>query len=83
VAEFLLPTRYRLAPTAAEARNLFFWRRIEWREVKRVYLAQEEIKLSPLLRPGRQEAFRGVLLRCEANQERVLEAIRKFRDAAA
>ena len=34
IAEFLLPTRYRLAASGAEARNLFFWRRIEWKEVR-------------------------------------------------
>jgi hypothetical protein len=40
LSEFLLPTRYRLAAAGAEARNLLFWRRIEWAEVKRVYLSQ-------------------------------------------
>ena len=82
VAEFLLPTRYRLAATGAEARNLLFWRRIEWREVKRVYSGKEEIKLSPLPNGGPREAFRGVVLRCERNRELVLETIRKFRDGA-
>jgi hypothetical protein len=80
--EFLFPVRYRLTAEDAELRGPFSWRRIRWTEVKRVYAANEEIKLSPLAHPGPREAFRGVLLRCEGNRDRVLDAIRRFRDAA-
>jgi len=80
--EFLFPTHYRLTPEWAEAKNPFGWRRIAWKEVKRVYAGKEEIKLSPLAQAGRREAFRGVLLRCEGNQPAVLEAIDRFRNAA-
>jgi hypothetical protein len=80
--EFLFPTTYRLTAEWAEVRNPFGWRRIAWKEVKRVHSGKEEIKLSPLAHAGRREAFRGVLLRCEGNQPAVLEAIDRFRNAA-
>ena len=83
VGEFLFPVTYRLSPEYAEARGPLSWRRIAWKEVKRVYAGDGEIKLSPLAHPGPREAFRGVLLRCEANQEAVLAAVKQFRDAAA
>jgi hypothetical protein len=78
VAEFLFPIRYRLTPQGAEARNLFCWRRITWAEVKRVSILGTEVRLSPLARPGGREPFRGVVLRCEANPEAILAAVRHF-----
>jgi hypothetical protein len=80
--EFLFPITYRLTADGVEARNPFAWRRIAWKEVKRVYAGNEEIKLSPFAERDRREPFRGVLLRCEGNRAAVLEAIQDFRDAA-
>ena len=80
--EFMFPISYRLSPAGAEARNPFGWRRIGWGEVMRVYVGNDEIKLSPLKHGGPREAFRGVLLRCEGNREVVLAAVQRFRDAA-
>ena len=80
--EFLFPTTYRLTPEGAEARNPFGWRRIAWKEVKRIYTGNEEIKLSPLAHGGPRESFRGVLLRCGENRETVRNAVRRFHDAA-
>jgi hypothetical protein len=77
--EFLFPTTYRLSTEGAEARNPFGWRKIAWKEVRRVYTGEREIKLSPLERPGRGEAYRGVLLRCRGNQEEVAAAVRRCR----
>jgi hypothetical protein len=82
VGEFLFPISYRLTPEAAEARNLVCWRRLAWADVRRIDLGDEGIKLSPLRCGGRGEAFRGVLLRCDANRELVLAAVQRFRDAA-
>lgn len=78
VGEFLFPIRYRLSAEGAEARNAVSWRKFRWDEVRRVYVEAGAIKLSPLLRGGRREAFRGVLLRCEANQDEVMDALRRF-----
>jgi hypothetical protein len=82
-ADFLFPIRYRLDGKGAELRNLHNWRRIAWEEVKKVYTGEREIKLSPLERGGRREAFRGVLLHCPDNREEVLAFVRRHRDAAA
>ncbi len=62
-AEFLFPAHYRLTREAAEMRNLHNWRRIAWAEVRKVYLLDEGIKLSPLPHAGPREAFRGLMLR--------------------
>lgn len=83
VSEFLFPVRYHLTPEYAEARGPLYWRRIEWGEVKRVYVGKEEIKLSPLRHGGPREAFRGVVLRPAGEVEPVLSAVRRFRHAPA
>lgn len=79
-AEFLLPTRYRITPEGAEQRNLFAPRRIRWAEVKRAYLTEDGIKLSPLGRPSRLESTRGVFLRFADNRSEVIAAVRFCRD---
>jgi hypothetical protein len=78
VGEFLFPIVYRLTPEGAEARNLFAWRKIAWREVRRVYTGEDAIKLSPLAHGGPREAFRGVLLRCEENRDAILAAVNAY-----
>jgi hypothetical protein len=79
VGEFLFPIRYRIGPEGAEARNLFAWRRIAWRDVRRVYWGGETIKLSPLPHGGPREAFRGVLLRCEEiSRDTVVAAVTTY-----
>ena len=83
-AEFLFPIRYRLTPEAAEMHNLHNWRRIEWTEVKKAYLLDDGVKLSPLEVPTRLEPFRGVFLRFgegPGERDRVLAAVRRYRDA--
>jgi hypothetical protein len=81
-SEFLFPIEYRLSARGAEARNLFGWRRIAWKDVRRVYRFSDEIKLSPLKYGGPREAFRGVILRCDGNQQAVLAAISNYREGA-
>lgn len=83
VSEFLFPVRYRLTPEFAEARGPVYWRRIAWSDVKRVYVGEREIKLSPLKHGGPREAFRGVVLRLEGDLEPTRAAIRRFRERAA
>jgi len=68
-AEYLFPIRFRLTPEGAEMRNLHNWRRISWAEVRKVYLLDEGVKLSPLPHGGPREAFRGVMLRWEERQK--------------
>lgn len=82
--EFLFPIRYRLDAEGAEMRNLHNWRRIAWSEVKKAYLLEDGVKVSPLGMKTRLEPFRGVFLRfgpSPGTQEEVLAAVRRFRDA--
>lgn len=82
--EFLFPIRYRLDSEGAEMRNLHNWRRIAWSEVKKAYLLEDGVKLSPLGLKTRLEQFRGVFLRfgpAPGTQEEVVAAVRRFRDA--
>ncbi|MBI3910848.1 MAG: hypothetical protein HY320_07930 [Armatimonadetes bacterium] len=78
-AEFLLPIRYRLTPQGAEQWNLFAARRILWSGVKRAYLLEDGVQLSPLAIPTRLERYRGVFLRFADNRSEVLAAIRHCR----
>jgi hypothetical protein len=82
-SEFLLPIQYRLTPEAAELRNGLARRRMAWTEVRKAYLAEDGIKLSPLDYPSRLEAYRGLFLRFADNREAVVAAVRHFRAAAA
>lgn len=79
LAEFFLPVTYRLTTQGAEARHLWTFARIEWRAVKRKYLCEDGIKLSPLASPTRLEAFRGVFLRFgRDNREAVISAVKEL-----
>ena len=83
-SEFLFPIRYRLTAEAAEMRNLHNWRRITWAEVRKAYLLDDGIKLSPLAVPNRLESFRGVMLRFgpgAGEREALLTVVRGYRDA--
>src|SRR5262249_48963380 len=77
--EFLFPIRYRLGPEAAEMWNGLARRRIEWGEVRKAYLLEDGIKLSPLDFPPRLGGYRGIFLRFEDNREEVLAAVKRFR----
>jgi len=79
LAEFFLPVTYRLTTKGAEAKHLWTFARIEWSNVKRKYLCEDGVKLSPLSSPSRLESFRGVFLRFgRDNREEILQAIKKF-----
>lgn len=52
---------------------------IKWANVKRCYLDDFGVKLSPLDRVSRVEAFRGVYLRFGDNQNEVIEAVKALR----
>jgi len=79
-SEFLLPVSFTLDETGAEMRHRFGIRRMGWQEVRKAYLQPDGIKLSPLGRRTRLEAFRGVFLRFAGNQDEVLAAVRRYRE---
>ena len=81
LADYLFPVRYEISEQGASCRTLTGRSFIEWDRVKKYYLDDGGIKLSPLERPGRLEAYRGVYLRFGRNREEVAEAVRRMRDA--
>ncbi len=70
-AEFWLPLRYRLDERGASVRCGLSVTAIDWPDVKRVVLAKEGWKLSPLGNEGRLSPFRGVYLRFGEEPEAV------------
>lgn len=70
-AEFWMPLRYRLDEKGASVRSGISVTAIEWADVKRVVMAKEGWKLSPLGNEGRLSPFRGVYLRFGEEPEAV------------
>ena len=81
LADFLFPVRYEISEQGASSRALLGRTFVSWARVKKYYLDDHGIKLSTLPRPGRLEAYRGLYLRFGGNQDEVIEAVRRMRDA--
>jgi hypothetical protein len=80
VSEFLLPIHYRLTERGAHMRNFLAVRSLPWEQVRRCCRGPQGIKLSPLSYPSWREAFRGIHLWIEGEeQERAVEIIRALR----
>jgi len=79
LSDFLLPVTYTLTKKEASASTLVGKQVIAWEKVRKCYLHEDGIKLSPLGRKSRLEAYRGVFLRFNGNQEELIEAVRKLR----
>ena len=80
LADFLFPMRYTLTSERAICRRTFGVTEIRWENVKRYYIDDQGIKLSPLRRLTRLEAYRGVYLRFNDNKEEIIEAVKSLRD---
>jgi len=78
VAEFLLPIHYCITPEGISCRNLLSARYLKWAEIKRCYHDAHGIKLSPLPRPSRLEAYRGVYLWLGDEADVVTAAVRRY-----
>lgn len=77
--EFWLGTSYRIDTKGASSRTGPSLTLIEWSEVKRLINEDHGVKLSPLERASRLDAFRGVFLKYDrGNREQVWTALRKF-----
>jgi len=77
-AEFLLPVSYRIGPEGVSCRNFLSLGHLKWADVKRCYRDADGVKLSPLARPSRLEAYRGIYLWLGDDGEAVLDAIRRY-----
>ncbi len=83
LSEYLFPIRYEITADGASARTLTGRAFIRWADVKKYYLDDRGVKLSPLSQAGRLEAYRGVYLRFGGNKDEVIETVRRMRDAAS
>ena len=75
VSDFLFPVRYRLTEEGAEAAGLLFRRRMKWGDIRRVMPDDLGVKLSPLPRHSRLEAYRGTYLWFGGNGDAVAEEV--------
>jgi hypothetical protein len=80
-ADFVFPMSYQITRENVTCRKLFGFSEIKWIDVKRCYVDDYGVKLSPLTRLSKLEAFRGVYLRFDRNQEEVLETVRCLRES--
>lgn len=76
-AEFWLPLHYKLDENRASVRCGFSVTAIEWSDVKRIVMASDGWKLSPLSMEGRLSPFRGVFVRFDGNGDAVTAIIRQ------
>lgn len=81
VGEFVFPVTYRITTRGAECRMLLKTSTIRWPNVKRCYIDDLGIKLSPLDRRSRIEAFRGVYLRFSDNRTQVTDVVKRMRES--
>ena len=80
LADFLFPISYAITADGASCRMLLKSSAIRWSDVKRCWVDDLGVKLSPLNRKSRLEAFRGVYLRFAQNREQVTELVKELRE---
>lgn len=79
LSDFLFPVRYLITSESACCRMLLKTSEVKWANVKRCYLDDYGVKLSPLDRTSKMEAFRGVYLRFSDNQDEVIGTVKALR----
>jgi len=78
--DFFFPLTYTLDHLGASVRGAGIDQAIPWDKVRTVYRDGSGLKLSPLARPSRLEAYRGVYLRWGSNREQVETLVRRLRE---
>ena len=79
LSDFLFPVKYIVSCDRVCCRMLLKSAEIKWADVRRCYLDDQGVKLSPLDRTSRLEAFRGVYLRFAGNEREVIETVKSLR----
>lgn len=79
-AELFLPQYFCIDNDGAHVRMGVSRSTLAWADVKRAMLDEDILHLSPLTKPSRLDAFRGVRLRFSGNQERLLVKIAELLD---
>jgi hypothetical protein len=81
LADLFFPTHFRITTQGAYRRNFLSSAGIRWKDVRKCYLGSDGIKVSPLPRRSRLEAFRGIyLLFGDLDRETVIEKVKELRD---
>ena len=76
VSDYLFPVHYRMDGDGVSARGLWQRRSMKWGQVRRVVWDELGVKLSPLPRSSRLEAYRGIYAWfCSDNGDEVMAAI--------
>jgi hypothetical protein len=75
LGDYAFPLQFALTEDGVEARGLIHRRRMKWREVQRALRDELGVRLSPLPRPSRLDAFRGIYLWFDGNAEDVMAVI--------
>ncbi len=78
LGELFFPLKYRLDESGASVRCGFSTTAIRWENVKRLITMPDGVKLSPLEKSSRLDAFRGVYVRFSGNEAEVLATIAKL-----
>jgi hypothetical protein len=84
LSDFFVPIHYRLDDAGVSARAFWSRRYLRWEQVRRVMRDSLGVKLSPLARPSRLEAYRGIYLWFAGNEAEVMAMIARHttREAA-
>ncbi len=79
VSEYLFPVKHILTSRKGSVRCLLNRAEILWSDVRRVWVTDDGVKLSPLENRSRREAYRGVFLRFGNRRQEVLDAVNTAR----
>jgi len=74
-SEIWFPVQFTLDEVGAREKKGWAVTEIKWADVKRMVRDSRGVNLSPLEKPSRLDAFRGVYLRFDSNEEAVLAKI--------
>lgn len=80
-ADYLLPVRYEADAQGVRQRGLAP-RVLRWEQVKRVVWGEHGVLLSPLTRPSRLDAYRGIFLWYGDHREQIEQLVRTYCGAA-
>lgn len=80
-ADYFYPMRFWLTREAAYRRTFYGTKFIRWSKVKRCYLEDKGIKLSPFDEPSRAEGVRGLYLYFGDNRDELVETVRTLSSA--
>lgn len=73
--QFFFPTTYTLTANSVKIQGLIFPDERPWSKFRRVIKYNDQALLTPMARPTRLDAYRGVYIRFHGNRDEVLDII--------